>query len=310
MSTDSLEKVEASLVKRYGETYGRNDETFQAGFGVSWAKLKETIFREAAAERAELAAKRLGKKVRSTGMPYTAEQAAGLLRLPYKVFNELARADGPTGRLVPEQAKSRTRSVAAISLIRLLDWADGVPRASGWRTSREEGQILGARMAAPEVLARFQDLKSGKIRVVLSGDDGAEVVVWIDLEQRTPAAQAMLRSYLREQAKAVEIDERGMLKLKTREFTLPEALTCQWEHPELRKSLLAVYQEELAHVDALLIQQEAEALAEAEELKAQLAILEDAIQTIAAIRAQARSDSLEAGLPPPSNVRKQEPFRF
>ncbi|MGS0603266.1 hypothetical protein ACQEPW_013225 [Xanthomonas oryzae pv. oryzicola] len=310
MSAGSSREVEAALLKRYGETYGRNDESFRAGFGVSWAKLKDAISREAAAERVELAAKQLGKKVRSTALPFTAEQAAGLLKLSYKAFNQLARTDGPAGRLVPEQASGRSRVVAAISLVRLLEWAEGVPEVTGWRASRSDGEILGATRTAPEVMARFQDLKNGKVRVVLKNEDGIEVVAWIDLEQRTSVAKAMLRSYLREQARTVEVDERGMLKLETREFALPDALACQWEHPELRKSLLAEYQEELAHVDALLIQQEAEALAEAEELKLRLAILEDAVKTIAAIRAQARSASLEAGLPPPPNVGKKEPFRF
>ncbi|UNW12054.1 hypothetical protein MP631_18540 [Xanthomonas phaseoli pv. phaseoli] len=129
MSADSLKEVEAAFLKRYRESYGRSDETFRSGFGVSWAKLKDTVDREAAAERAEIAAKQSGKKVRSVAIPYTAEECAGLLKLPHKAFNELARADGSSGRLVPEEAPGRSRKVAAISLVRLLEWADGVPRA-------------------------------------------------------------------------------------------------------------------------------------------------------------------------------------
>ncbi|MBB4654158.1 hypothetical protein GGR73_000657 [Xanthomonas sp. F14] len=310
MSTDSLKKVEAALVKRYGETYGRNDETFRAGLGVSWAKLKDALAREAAAERAEMAAKQLGKKVRSVAIPYTAEQCAGLLRLSYKTFNELARADGPTGRLVPEQEPGKSRVVASISLVRLLEWAEGVPKARDWRASREDGEILGATRTPSEIRAKFQELKGHKVRVVLSGQDGAEVVAWIDLEQHTPAAKAMLKAFLREQARVVEVDERGFAALARQELPLQEVFNLPWAEPELRKALVFLYVQFLAHLEALLAQHEREALREIGELKARLALIEDTARTVTLVRAELRTAAMEAGLPAAAPARKPVPFRF
>jgi len=310
MSADSIKDVEAALLRRYSETYGRNDETFQAGFGVSWAKLKETIAREAAAERDEQRARELGKKRRSRAIPFTAEQCAGLLKLSYKAFNELARADGLTGRLVPDQAPGKSRVVASISLVRLLEWAEGVPKARNWPTSRKDGEILGATRTAPEVSARFQDIKGAKVRIVLSDQDGAEVVAWIDLEQRTPAAKAMLRAFLREQARVVEIDERGFAALGKRELSLPDVFDLPWAKPELRKTLVFLYVQFLAHLEALLAQHESEALREMEELKARLAVIEDAAKTVTLVRAEIRAAAMQARLPAAAPARKPEPFRF
>lgn len=310
MSADSIKDVEEKLLRRYGETYGRNDEAFRAGFGVSWAKLKESLAREAAAERAESAAKQLGKKVRSVATPFTAEQCAGLLKLSYKAFNEIARADGPTGRLVPKQEPGKSRVVASISLVRLLEWAEGVPKARDWRASREDGEILGATRTSPEVRAKFQDLKGHKVRVVLSGEDGAEVVAWIDLEQRTPAAKAMLKAFLREQARVVEVDERGFAALARRELSLPEVFDLPWAKPKLRQALVFLYVQFLAHLDALLTQHESEALREVEDLKARLAIIEDAAKTVTLVRAEIRAAAMEAGLPAAAPARKPVPFRF
>ncbi|CAD2245822.1 hypothetical protein [Xanthomonas arboricola] len=310
MSADSIKDVEAALLKRYCETYGRNDETFRAGFGVSWAKLKDTIAREAAAERAEVEARHLGKRVRSVAIPYTAEQCAGLLKLSYKAFNELARTDGAAGRLVPEKSQDKSRVVASISLVRLLEWAEGVPKARNWPTSRKDGEILGATRTAPEVRARFQDIKGVKVRIVLSDQDGAEVIAWIDLEQRTPAAKAMLRSFLREQARVVEVDERGFAALARQELSLPEVFDLPWAKPELRKALVFLYVQFLAHLEALLAQHESEALREIEELKARLALIEDAARTVTLVRAEIRTAAMDAGLPSAAPARKPVPFRF
>lgn len=310
MSADSIRDVEAALLRRYGETYGRSDEAFRAGFGVSWAKLKQAIDREADAARAEFAAKQLGKKVRSVAIPYTAEQCAGLLRLSYKAFNELARADGPTGPLVSVQAQGRSRVVASISLFRLLEWAEDVPKARDWRASREDGEILGATRTSPEVRAKFQDLKGHKVRVVLSGQDGDEVVAWIDLEQRTPAAKAMLKAFLREQARVVEVDERGFAALARQELSLQEVFNLPWAKPELRKALVFLYVQFLTHLEALLAQHEREALREIGELKARLALIEDTARTVTLARAEIRTAAMEAGLPAAAPARKTVPFRF
>lgn len=307
MSANSLKAVEKGLLKRYEDTYGRSDETFRAGFGVSWAKLKDTVDREAAAERAELAAKQSGKKVRSVASPYTAEECAGLLKLPYKTFNELARADGPSGRLVPEQAPGRSRKVAAISLCRLLEWAEGVPRARGWRTSRKDGEILGATKALPEIRSTFQELKHGKVKVVLTDQEGSEVVAWIDLEQSTSSARAMLKAFLREQAKVVEVDARGFAALSQQELTIPWAFSLPWANPTLRAALLILYVQFLVQLEALIEQHESEALEEIKELRARLAVIEDAAKTITLLKAEIRSAAIEASLPASDRAKKGRP---
>jgi hypothetical protein len=75
MSANSIKDVEAALLRRYGDTYGRNDQTFQADFGVSWAKLKDTIAREVAAERAEIEARQLGKGSEASPFPFPQNSA-------------------------------------------------------------------------------------------------------------------------------------------------------------------------------------------------------------------------------------------
>ncbi|EKQ61981.1 hypothetical protein WS7_06210 [Xanthomonas citri pv. malvacearum str. GSPB2388] len=297
MSANSIRDVEKALLKRYRVTYGQSDATFLAGFGVSWAKLKDTVDREAAAERAELAAKQSGKKVRSVAIPYTAEECAGLLKLPYKTFNELARADGSSGRLVPEEAPGRSRKVAAISLARLLEWAEGVPRARDWRTSRKDGEILGATKALPEIRSTFQELKHGKVKVVLTDQEGTEVVAWLDLEQSTSSARAMLKAFLREQAKVVEVDARGFAALSQQELTIPWAFSLPWANPTLRAALLILYIQFLTQLEALLAQRESEALEEIKELRARLDVIEDAAKTITLLKAEIRAAAMEASIP-------------
>ncbi|WP_340650069.1 hypothetical protein [Pseudoxanthomonas winnipegensis] len=307
MSANSIKDVEKALLKRYSETYGRNDETFRAGLGVSWAKLKDTVDREAAAERAEIAAKQSGKKVRSVAIPYTAEECAGLLKLPHKVFNELARADGPSGRLVPEQASGRSRVVASIGLVRLLEWADGVPKVRDWRASRQDGAILGATKALPEIRSTFQELVHGKVRVVLTDQEGSEVVAWIDLEQRTSSAKALLKAFLREQARVVEVDARGFAALSQQEMTIPWAFSLPWAHPTLRAALLILYIQFLTQLEALLVQRESEALEEIKELKARLAVIEDAAKTVTLLKAELRAAAIEASLPASYRAKKGRP---
>ncbi|UNW12053.1 hypothetical protein MP631_18535 [Xanthomonas phaseoli pv. phaseoli] len=144
------------------------------------------------------------------------------------------------------------------------------------------------------------------MKVVLTDEEGSEVVAWIDLEQRTSSAKAMLKAFLREQARVVEVDARGFAALgqQEQEMTIPWAFSLPWANPALRAALLILYIQFLAQLEALLAQHESEALEEIKELKARLAVIEDAAKTVTLLKAEIRAAAIEASLPAGTNAEK------
>lgn len=216
MSLDSKREVLVKLIERYRETYGPGNPEFMSGKGVSWARLKRDVEKEAVADHQARVAARAGRARPSESRPWTSAEAAGLLNLSQKAFRELAKSDSPTGPLLIDDGTH-----TAVPISRLLEWADAYPRIRRWRESREDGEVLGRKAPMP-ASARFKVLKEGKVNISLI--EGR--VSSLNLSEWSAEEREALLDLFRARGGALQEDSRGIVMLQ--QATLPEALKLPW----------------------------------------------------------------------------------
>lgn len=240
MSLDSKQEVLAKLISRYSETYGPGNPEFMSGKGVSWARLKQDVEKEAVADRQARAAARAGRTPPSEPRPWTSAEAAGLLNLSQKAFRELAKNDSSTGPLLVDDGTH-----AAVSTSRLLDWADAYPRIRRWRESREDGDILG-RTAPMPPQARFKLLQESVLDITLV--EGK--VSSLDLSKLSAGERDALLDLFRAKGGALQEDSRGIVMLQ--QATLPEAFKLPWADLALKDEWVSEYTRALEGVKSEL----------------------------------------------------------
>ncbi|WP_068832935.1 hypothetical protein [Xanthomonas graminis] len=229
MSLDSKQEVLAKLIERYRETYGSENPEFMSGKGVSWARLKRDVEKEAVADRQARAAARAGRRRPSESRPWTSAEAAGLLNLSQKAFRELAKNDSPTGPLLVDDGTH-----TAVPISRLLEWADAYPRIRRWRESREDGEVLGRKAPMPPS-ARFKVLKEGKVNITLI--EGR--VSSLNLSGWSAEEREALLDLFRAKGGALQEDSRGIVMLQ--QVTLPEAFKLPWADLALKDECVSEY---------------------------------------------------------------------
>ncbi len=302
MSLDSKKEAEEQLVERYRDTWGMSHPGFRAGEGVSWKRLKIDIDKEVEAEQAP----KPGQLIR----PWTSAEAAGLLSMNQKVFRVLATMDSATGPLLQDDGKH-----ASISVTRLLEWAEGVPKVRRWREFRRDEDLLGVRKVR-SAKATFKMVKGGRIDLNLI----AGKVTSLDLSHLSQEELDGLRELLRGGSSATQLDERNVPMLMP--STLPEALGMPWVDEALRQGyvdryggLLGELREEsskrLALVSAQISSASAEdGIGEAQEaLDALVATWREEEHELTHLQSEIRSELVNLRLPPNVPARRA-PLRF
>ncbi len=302
MSLDSKKEAEEQLVERYGDTWGMSHPGYRAGEGVSWKRLKIDIDREVEAEQAPKA----GQLIR----PWTSAEAAGLLSMNQKVFRVLAAMDSATGPLLQDDGKH-----ASISVARLLEWAEGVPKVRRWREFRRDEDLLGVKIFR-SAESTFKVLKGARIDLNLI----AGKVTSLDLSHLSQEELDALRELLRGGSSAIQLDERSVAMLMP--STLPKALSMPWEDEALKQGYVDRYSgllgearaessQRLALVSAQISNASAEeGVGEAQEaLDALVAIWREEEHELAHLQSEIRSELLNLTLPP-AVPGKRVPFRL
>ncbi|WP_141696885.1 hypothetical protein [Xanthomonas translucens] len=311
MSLDSKQEVLAKLIERYSETYGPGNSEFMSGKGVSWARLKRDVEKEAVADHQARVAARAGRARPSESRPWTSAEAAGLLNLSQKAFRELAKSDSPTGPLLVDDGTH-----TAVSISRLLEWADAYPRIRRWRESREDGDILG-RTAPMPPQARFKLLQESVVDITLV--EGK--VSSLDLSKLSAGERDALLDLFRAKGGALREDSRGIVMLQ--QATLADAFKLPWDDLTLKNEWVSQYTGALEGIKSEI----RERLQRVQNVIAHLSLEDDKADAQHAHRAlveqwteegrelemqanEVRGAILDVTLPPAGPPIERPPFRF
>lgn len=311
MSLDSKHEVLPKLIKRYRDTYGPGNPEFMSGKGVSWARLKRDVEKEAVADHQARVAARAGRARPSESRPWTSAEAAGLLNLSQKAFRELAKSDSPTGPLLIDDGTH-----TAVPISRLLEWADAYPRIRRWRESREDGDILG-RTAPMPPQARFKLLQESVVDITLV--EGK--VSSLDLSKLSAGARDALLDLFRAKGGALQEDSRGVVMLQ--QTTLPDAFKSPWADLALKNEWVSQYTGALGGIQSEL----RERLQRVQNVISNLSLEDDKVDAQDAHKAlveqwaeesralkmqisEVRGAILDVTLPPPGPPIERPPFRF
>ncbi|CAH2707526.1 hypothetical protein NCPPB1935_07100 [Xanthomonas campestris pv. nigromaculans] len=311
MSLDSKQEVLVKLIKRYRETYAPGNPEFMSGKGVSWARLKRDVEKEAVADQQARVAARAGRARPSESRPWTSAEAAGLLNLSQKAFRELAKSDSPPGPLLVDDGTH-----TAVPISRLLEWADAHPRVRRWRESREDGEVLGRKAPMPPS-ARFKVLKEGKVNITLI--EGR--VSSLNLAGWSAEEREALLDLFRAKGGALREDSRGIVMLQ--QATLADAFKLPWDDLTLKNEWVSQYtgalegikseiQERLQRVQNVIPHLSLEH-DKADAQDAHKALVEQWIEEGRALEMQVsevRGAILDVTLPPAGPPIERPPFRF
>ncbi|MFY0186160.1 hypothetical protein PV767_18975 [Stenotrophomonas rhizophila] len=235
-------------------------------------------------------------------------------------------------RLSKDQARRRGEgSKERVLPCDLISWADQHPILKDWRAFRGEADPVGRSIVVhgqpktlkpSKIIGYIQVLEKGAIRVFFEGKSGPSKIIDIDLTNNQRIRKAMIKEGY------AQVDPLGnVLKLESREQTLPEALSLDWLDNFRREQLLKDYTSALGFWGDELSRAANQAVAAIEGWKQEqqgdrvtakrVALLDQKIQDALEEEKMAREwsnrarrASFEASLPRAAVTTKPAPFRF
>ncbi|MFW9437135.1 hypothetical protein ACE8C5_00605 [Xanthomonas euvesicatoria] len=235
-------------------------------------------------------------------------------------------------RLSKDQARRRGEgSKERVLPCDLISWADQNPVLKDWRAFRGEADPVGRALFVhgqpktlkpSKIVGYIQVLEKGAIRVFFEGKSGPSKIIDIDLTNNQRIRKAMINEGY------AQIDPLGnVLKLESREQTLPEALSLDWLDNLRREQLLRDYISALGFWGDELSRAANQAATAIEGWKQEqqgervtakrVAVLDQKIQDAQEEEkmarewsARARRASFEVSLPRAAMTTKPAPFRF